>query len=102
MDKNQGEHNRLLNDTRATNNDTHLSQNNLILNGANVSIVNDPLLALATADSAYVVQRLELLEAIFNFETKNRYMVFTKTNGYNQYLFKCKEESDCWSRQCCK
>ena len=73
-----------------------------IVNGANITIVNDPLNALAAAESAYVVQKIELLEAIFNFETSNRYMVFTKTNGYNQYLFKCKEESSCWARQCCK
>mgnify|MGYP002146848038 CR=1 FL=1 len=102
MDKKTQEDTKLLNETRATNNDTHLSQNNLILNGANVSVVNDPLLALEAADSVYVVQKLELLEAIFDFETRNRYMIFTKTNGYNQYLFKCKEESSCWSRQCCK
>ncbi len=93
MDKNT-EHSRLVNET--TNNTT------LILDGANVTTVSDPLLALSRADSAYVVQKVELLEAIFDIETRNRYMVFTRTNGYNEYLFKCKEESSCWARQCCK
>ena len=65
--------------------------------------VNDAQLALQAAESAYIKQRVELLEVLTGCETKNRYNVILNfANGTSAFVFKCKEDSGCCSRQCVK
>jgi hypothetical protein len=62
----------------------------------------DPLQELSMSIKATIRQQPELLEIVTGCETENRYHVFTTlNNGTEKYLFKCKEESTCFQRQCC-
>ncbi len=57
--------------------------------------------ALQKATTAYVKQKMELLEIITGCETKNRYQVFLKyPDGTYVYIFKAKENSGWCSRNC--
>ena len=61
----------------------------------------DAQLALSASNSAYIKQKIDLLEVFTGCETKNRYNVILNfPNGPSAFLFKCKEESDCCSRNC--
>ncbi len=65
-------------------------------------VTPDPLTMLSQAKSAYIEQQLELLEIVTGCETANRYHVYITTHsGELVYLFKCKEQSSCWTRNCC-
>lgn len=65
------------------------------------NFVTDYKLALGPAKSALLKQKIQLLEIITGCEAKNRYNVFLKyPNDTYSYIFKCKEESDCCSRNC--
>ena len=63
--------------------------------------VGDPLEILKTAPTAKIKQQIELLEIVTGCETKNRYDVFAQINGQNYYIFKCKEDSSWYQRNCC-
>ena len=67
------------------------------------SYVTDYLLALRDARSAFIKQKIELMEIFTGCESKNRYNVYLRyDNGVNAFLFKCKEESTWCSRNCLK
>ena len=53
----------------------------------------------------FVKQKIELLEVLTGCETENKYMVYEKKPGEikkasKKKLYKCKEKSGCYSRQC--
>ena len=74
----------------------------IMFNGQPLMIIQDPMTELAYAKTCVVVQQIELLEIMTGCETKNRYHVFIQdANGYDKFLFKCKEESSCCVRTCC-
>lgn len=74
----------------------------ILFKGVPMMIIADPLAELASATTALVAQEMELLEIITNCETPNRYHVFLQDAfGNSKYLFKCKEESSCFQRNCC-
>jgi hypothetical protein len=63
----------------------------------------DPLSELSQAKSAIIKQQMDLVEMLTGCDTKNRYHVYIVTNtGEFVYLFKCKEESTWFMRNCCK
>jgi hypothetical protein len=64
----------------------------------------DPLEELKHATQAIIKQKLEIFEIISGCETQNRYYVYTKDpqTGNKNVLFKCKEESGCCMRFCCR
>lgn len=71
------------------------------IDDVNACFITDAQLALNAASSAYIKQRIELLEALTGCETKNRYNVMLNfPNGTSAFIFKCKEDSDCCSRNC--
>ena len=49
-------------------------------------------------DQLIVKQKVELMEALFGCETKNKYKVY---NSMGQDLYKAKEETDCCTRNFC-
>lgn len=62
----------------------------------------DPMIELRSAIKATIRQQVEWSEVISGCETQNRYHVFiTNSNGQNIYLFKCKEVSNWFCRNCC-
>ena len=62
----------------------------------------NPLVELAQAKSAIIIQQVELLEVVTGWETPNRYHVYIQTfSGQFIYLFKCREESGWCMRVCC-
>lgn len=62
----------------------------------------DPLIELQYARSAKIKQKMELFEVLTGCETPNRYHVFIKNaQGQDVYLFKCKEHSSWFCRNCC-
>ena len=64
--------------------------------------VDDPMALLLTAKSASIKQRFELFEVITGCETNNQYYVSTiDGEGNKKYLFKAKENSSCFCRNCC-
>lgn len=77
-------------------------QNDMYRDGMfNAFYLTDYLLALRNAKSAFIKQKVELLEMLTGCETKNRYSVYLRfENGVNALLFKCKEESSWFSRNC--
>lgn len=67
----------------------------------NAFFASDYIMALRNAKSAFIKQKVELLEVLTGCETKNRYSVYLRyDNGVNALLFKCKEESTWCSRNC--
>lgn len=59
--------------------------------------------ALSRSNFAYIKQKIELLEIMTKFETKNRYNIFIKNpDDTVLFLYKAKEDSGCCSRQCCQ
>jgi len=68
-----------------------------------MKICDNPILELANAKAVYIIQEIELLEILTGCESKNRYNVYMiNNNNENVFLFKCKEESSCITRLCCK
>jgi hypothetical protein len=81
------------------------NQDKIALPGDDVDFVfiNDAQLALQASESAWIKQKVELLEVLTGCETKNRYNVILNfANNTSAFMFKCKEESDCCSRNCVK
>ena len=52
---------------------------------------------LAMVDQLIIKQKLEVLEVITGFETKNQYTVF---DTFGDEVFSAKEETDCCTRLC--
>jgi len=79
-----------------------LIQNDIYREGNfNAFLTSDYILALRNAKSAFIKQKIELLEVLTGCETKNRYSVYLRyENGVNALLFKCKEESSWCARNC--
>ena len=74
---------------------------NISMDDINACFVTDYKLALNAANSAFIKQKIEILEVLTGCETKNRYNVFLNfPNGTSAFAFKCKEESHCCSRLC--
>ena len=74
----------------------------ILYTGIPLMVIQDPLEDLRLAKTAIVAQEMELLEIITNCETPNRYHVFLQDEyGNSKYLFKCKEESSWYQRNCC-
>merc|ERR1719450_668096 len=53
---------------------------------------------LTQIDQLIVKQKVELLEALTGFETKNKYKI---KNSMGQDVYKAKEDTDCCTRMCC-
>ncbi|XP_048476002.1 ephrin type-B receptor 4-like [Rhincodon typus] len=60
--------------------------------------VNRELEYLAQIDQVLIHQKVEVVEALFSFETKNKYVV---KNSMGQKIYSAKEKSDCCTRNCC-
>lgn len=74
----------------------------ILYKGVPLMVIQDPMEDLRLAKVAIVSQEMELLEIITNCETPNRYHVFLQDEyGNSKYLFKCKEESSWYQRNCC-
>jgi hypothetical protein len=70
--------------------------------GLQCVFIQDPMIELANSVKAVIHQQIEVFEMLSGCETPNRYHVFVQNaQGYNQYLFKCKEESGWCMRNCC-
>ena len=69
---------------------------------ANYTFVLDPMEELALCPRVEIRQQPQFFEQISGCESPNRYFVFTQyPQGGNKMLFKCKEQSGCFQRQCC-
>ncbi|XP_072447594.1 phospholipid scramblase 2-like [Chiloscyllium punctatum] len=53
---------------------------------------------LTQIDQILIHQKVEVVEALFSFETKNKYVV---KNSMGQRIYSAKEKSDCCTRNCC-
>ncbi|XP_067880083.1 phospholipid scramblase 2-like [Heterodontus francisci] len=53
---------------------------------------------LAQIDQVLIHQKVEVVEALFRFETKNKYVI---KNSMGQKIYSAKEKSDCCTRNCC-
>ncbi|CAL8376669.1 phospholipid scramblase 2 isoform X1 [Gadus morhua] len=53
---------------------------------------------LTQIDQVLIHQKIELLEALFSFETNNQYEI---KNSLGQKIYKAKEKNDCCTRNCC-
>ena len=77
------------------------SSSNYWYRGELMKLVPDALNELIKAKEVIVEQKIELMEALTGCETPNRYNVFL-IDKYRQkkFLFKCKEESNWFCRNC--
>ena len=82
--------------------DEIISQNtNFWYRGELMKLVPDILKEIEKAENVIIEQKIELLEALTGCETPNRYNVFYIDNsGQKKFLFKCKEESGWFCRNC--
>ncbi|MCQ2815903.1 MAG: hypothetical protein MJ252_01430 [archaeon] len=79
-----------------------INQNYVQFAGSQMIIIQNPLQELQNSISCTIIQELELLEILTGCETANRYNVFVEDSlGITKFLFKCKEESNCFERNCC-
>lgn len=63
--------------------------------------ISDVSQALKAASSVLIKQKVELFEVLTCYETKNRYNVILNfPDGSFGHLFKCKEQSNYFSRNC--
>ena len=69
--------------------------------GIQVIYVEDPMEELANCTGLLIKQQPEYFEALTGCETQNRYHVFGQSPGGMKYLFKCKENSGWFMRNCC-
>uniref|UniRef100_A0A8C4Z6P1 Phospholipid scramblase n=1 Tax=Gadus morhua TaxID=8049 RepID=A0A8C4Z6P1_GADMO len=56
------------------------------------------ILRVFQIDQVLIHQKIELLEALFSFETNNQYEI---KNSLGQKIYKAKEKNDCCTRNCC-
>lgn len=70
--------------------------------GELMQLVPDVFKELESNTEVVVEQKIELLEVLSGCETANRYNVYLLDKDKNKkFLFKCKEESSWWCRNCC-
>ena len=63
--------------------------------------VQNPMSELEGCTNVEIMQQPEFFEAITGCETANRYHIYGQTSQGYKYLFKCKEKSDWFMRNCC-
>lgn len=63
--------------------------------------VTDPMQELATSTSAIIQQEADFLETFSGCDRPNKYHIFIHTPLGLRYMFKCTEQGDCCSRNCC-
>lgn len=64
--------------------------------------VKDPHTELEHAKTAIILQETDLMEIVTNCEPENKYNIFIQDEMNNtKFLFKCKEESKWFQRNCC-
>jgi len=69
--------------------------------GELMKLVPDALNEIVKAKEVIIEQKIELMEALTGCETPNRYNVFyIDDSGQKKFLFKCKEESGWFCRNC--
>ena len=70
--------------------------------GITYTYVLDPMQELALSPSVLIRQQPQFFEQISGCESPNRYFVFSQSpqTGFKM-LFKCKEQSECYQRNCC-
>ena len=71
------------------------------IGGIQVIYAEDPIAELANCTSLLIKQQPEFFEALTGYETQNRYHVFGQSAIGMKYLFKCKERSGWFMRNCC-
>ena len=77
------------------------SSQNFWYRGELMKLVPDALSELVNAKEVIVEQKIELMEALTGCETPNRYNVFLiDKERQKKFLFKCKEESNWFCRNC--
>lgn len=78
--------------------------NNQIIYQNVIKRAEDPLEELKNAKEAIIKQKIEIFEILTGCETANRYYVYVKdpNSGDKNVIFKCKEQSGCCMRNCCR
>ena len=77
------------------------SAQNYWYRGELMQLVPDALNELINAKEVIIEQKIELMEALTGCETPNRYNVFLiDKNKQKKFLFKCKEDSNWFCRNC--
>ena len=77
------------------------SSTNYWYRGELMKLVPDALSELMEAKEVVVEQKIELMEVLTGCETPNRYNVYLlDKNKQKKFLFKCKEESNWFCRNC--
>ena len=77
------------------------SSTNYWYRGELMKLVPDALDELVKAKEVIIEQKIELMEALTGCETPNRYNVFLiDKDNQKKFLFKCKENSNCFCRNC--
>ncbi len=71
------------------------------MGGLEYVYVLDPMTELNNCTGVFIKQQAELFEAITGCETANRYLVFGQSPEGFKLLFKCRERSDWFMRNCC-
>ena len=75
--------------------------NNYWYRGELMTLVPDALSEILEAKEVVVEQKIELMEVLTGCETPNRYNVYLlDKNKQKKFLFKCKEESNWFCRNC--
>ena len=81
--------------------DEFTSSNNYWYKGELMKLVPNVLEELAKAKEVIIEQKIELVEALTGCETPNRYNVFLiDKDNQKKFLFKCKEDSNFFCRNC--
>lgn len=71
------------------------------MQGLNAFYTFDILSSLESAEGAFIKQKIEIFEMLSGCETKNAYYVFLRfANNEYAYIFKCKEKSGWFARNC--
>ena len=81
--------------------DEENSSQNYWYRGELMKLVPDSLAEIMKAKDVIIEQKIELMEALTGCETPNRYNVFyIDDNEQKKFIFKCKEESGWFCRNC--
>ena len=83
-------------------NDTTAVNYNYWYRGEQMQLVPDALKELSESQEVVIEQKIELLEVITGCESANRYNIYLlDKEKVKKFLFKCKEESNWFCRNCC-
>lgn len=72
-----------------------------LFGGLQFVYVQDPLTEIGTCTAILIKQQPEFIERMTGCETANRYMVFGNSPQGFKFLFKCREKSGWFMRNCC-